>query len=180
MTVYRTDQGAQLARSVAERLRASADRGLLSAVVRLQNLIVTDIIPAEDPPPVDTRTYANAWLEKPVKIDGGYMLKNTMPYAAVIDGGARAENIKIGRAMIEALSEWAFRKGMVGRPRGPAARARAMADAVGVAWAIARSMQKRGIFNRDGKGLRISEKAAKLAPEIAREEIQREVSREFR
>jgi hypothetical protein len=181
MAVYRLDQGAQLAKSVGERVRAAADRGLLSAVTRLQEVIVTEIIPAEDPPPINTRAYATAWTDHPVKIAGGYMIKNSMPYAVIIDKGARAENIKVGRAMIDALTEWALMKGLAGRPRGQVQRAKATSVAAGIAWAIARSMQKKGIFNRGGeKGLRIAEKAAKLAPEIIREEVQREIAREFR
>jgi hypothetical protein len=91
-----------------------------------------------------------------------------MPYAAIIEYGARGENIKIGRKMIEALAAWAKRHGMVGPEPG---------DDTRVAWGIATNLAKRGIFN-EGKGLRILEKSLKKLQPILDEEYAREIKRE--
>lgn len=171
MTAFRVDRAAQVAEHVRAKIAAATDRGLLSAVKRVQALIVSEIIPAESPPPVDIGTYKAGWEQRPEKIEHGWMIKNTAPHAPIIENGARASRIKIGRAMIDALTEWVVRKGLVPKAK----KSGALSEASGIAWAIAKAMQKRGIFNRDGKGLRIAEKATKRAPDIVREEVAREL-----
>src|ERR1700677_3188412 len=107
-----------------------------------------------------------------------------MPYASVIENGAQAANVKIGRAMIDALAEWARRKGLNGHDPKGRSSPDAYAQARQIAWAIARAMQGtakvegKGIFNRNGEqGLGIARKAAKRVAEFVGEEVNREIKR---
>jgi hypothetical protein len=143
--------------------RQAGERAMLSTALRLVQIITTEIMPAEQRPPVDRGAYRAAWRAK--KIQGGAEIVNTLPYAAVIEYGAKAENVKVGRAMIEALTEWVRRKGLAGPEPGDASR---------MAWAIATNMQKHGIYN-GGKGLRILEQALKRLQPVLDEEYAREV-----
>jgi hypothetical protein len=177
MATFNISQKDAIVKHVSGAIERSAKRGMLSAALKIQAIIQTEIIPAEDPPPINTRAYAAAWGNPPVETDQGIDLVNTMPYASIIEGGARAENIKIGTAMIDALTSWVIMKGLVGRPRGAAGRQQAEQDARQIAWAIAVSMKKKGIFNRGGTGLRIAEKAAKRAPAIVAHEVAAEIKR---
>jgi hypothetical protein len=120
----------------------AATRGTAVAIVAK---ILNEVIPAEPRPPQDTGMYRAAWKHQ--SIEDGAVVYNSAPYAAIIEYGARAQNIKSGPAMRRALEEWVVRKGIANEK-----------DAPGVAWAIALSMTKKGIFN-GGKGLRILEKA---------------------
>lgn len=159
-------------------IEAASMRGFLSAAERTVEHITTVLIPGEDPPPVFMRAYAAGWHAE--KTSRGADVVNTVPYASVIEHGARPENIKIGKAMIDALTEWVIRKGLVGKPKRGEARGQQMVDARNVAWAIAMHMKKVGIFNRNGqKGLRIAERAHKKAIGFVREEVKREIEREF-
>lgn len=142
----------------------AAKRGALAAGIKVVNHIQTVVIPGEPVPPVDRGIYRASW--RATSAPYGADVANATSYAPIVEYGARAENIKPGRKMIDALSEWAHRKGIGDGSRN-------------IAWAIARSMQKRGIFNR-GKGLRILEKALRLAPQFLRDEIARELKKEFR
>jgi hypothetical protein len=165
---------AELQKWLEEGLRKGTARGLLSAAERTVSVITTEVIPGENPPPVDEGIYRSSWRAEPTP--EGADVVNGMPYASVIEYGARAENIKIGRAMIQALAAWALRKGFVARSGGDAAK-----GAESLAWAIAKSMQKRGIFNRDSnQGLRIGEKALAKAKAFVASEVAREVLRELR
>lgn len=160
-------------------------RGVLSAAIRLVQVIHTELIPAEDPPPIDQHFYEAGW--RYVETAKGADVFNDMPYASVIEYGARADQIKPGKRMIDALAEWVVRKGFTPKTEG---NIQATADidkaARGMAWAIAMSMMgfgdrgkypRRGIFNRDeGEGgLRIAEKAAARAEALIREEITAEI-----
>jgi hypothetical protein len=156
------------------KLKAAARKGLLSAGEKIVSHIKADVIPREPRMPVDKRTYENAWRAEPTEY--GALVRNDAPHAGPIEKGVRAANVKPGAALIKALTSWVLRKGLVGHPRGKIARAAADAQAKSIAWAIVRSMQKRGIFD-DGKGLRILEKAMKRAPQFVREEVKRELDR---
>ncbi len=146
--------------------------------MRVLQHITTVVIPAEPRQPVDRGAYRAAWKVK--KEPDGATITNTLPYAAVIEYGARAENIKIGRAMIDALAAWVLRKGLVGKGgRGKAAKASAQKEAVGMAWAIAKKMKKRGIYN-GGKGLRVLEKAMTIVKTAFADELKREIEREYK
>lgn len=141
-------------------------RALNASAMRVVQNITTVVIPAEPRPPIDRRLYAAGWRHKPAH-DGAF-IQNSVPWATIVEHGARAENIKIGRAMIDALAEWAIRKGIASRE-----------DARSVAWAVATAMKKKGIFD-EGKGLKILEKALKGLSRIYAEELKRELEREFR
>jgi hypothetical protein len=143
----------------------AAKAAMLSTALRIVQIITTEIIPAEPRPPVDRGAFRAGWKAK--AIEGGAEITNTMPYASIIEYGAKAENIKIGRKMIEALTEWVRRKGLAGPEPGDASR---------IAWAIAQSMAKRGIFN-EGQGLHVLDKAMKNAQKIIDEEYARELKR---
>lgn len=147
------------------KMHEAAKRSMLSAAIRIVQIITTEIMPAEVRPPIDRGAYRAAWRAK--QITGGAEITNSLPYASVIEYGAKGENIKIGRKMIEALAEWAKRKGMAGPEPG---------DATRIAWAIATAMTKRGIFN-EGQGLRVLEKALKRLQPILDEEYAREIKR---
>lgn len=153
-------------------------RGLLSAGYRLLGVIQNEILPQEKPPPVHTGAYRAAWRVAPT--EEGAEVTNDMPYASIIDGGARAENIKPGRKMIDALAEWARLKGLTGHAPGERSSAGAVAESRSIAWAIARSMQKKGIFNRDGqRGLGIAKKAVARLADFVEDEVRREVRRKM-
>ena len=145
-------------------IRAAALRGLLSAALRTKNHIVTEIIPQEPRVPEDRKTYTNAWQVE--KLPNGALVYNSAPHAPLIEYGVRAENVKIGRLMIEALTAWVARKGLASKGD----------EATSMAWAIAKSMQKKGIFN-GGKGLGIMKKAQRQIPDFIEEEIIREIGR---
>jgi hypothetical protein len=179
---FRLDEFDKVGQWLEEGIHGGVQRGLLSAGLRLLGVIQNELIPAEKPPPIFDGAYRAAWRVDTV--EGGVEVVNDMPYASVIERGARAENIKIGRAMIDALTEWARRKGLTGHAPGKRASPEARAQARQIAWAIARSMQGtdkvegKGIFNRDGEqGLHIARKAARRVADFVGEEIRREVKR---
>ncbi len=147
-------------------------RGIVSAAFRTLGVIVNELIPQEKFPPVFDGAYRAGWQ---VEItEKGADLFNTNPVAPMVEYGVRAENIKIGRTMITALTDFARRKLGAEKPEQ-------------VAWAIAMAMKgmgKRrsgfnpGIFNRDGKeGLRIGERAAARVKDFVQEEVTREYER---
>ena len=160
--------------AVREAVRRAGRLGTLSAAARLVQVIKSRLIPAEDPPPVDQRAYSNAWDFEPTAT--GARVYNDSPHAPVIEYGARAENVKVGRAMIDALAEWAVRKGLVGRGRGSIQARSAEQEAQSFAWAVATNMRKRGIFNRGSEGLGIARKASALAPALVEQEIRAELA----
>jgi hypothetical protein len=181
---FRLDEHREFAAWLDKGLRKSVNAGLLGAAHRVVEDIQTRVIPEENPQPVFDVHYRNAWHAEPQ--DGGADVVNDMPYAPVIEYGADAKNVKIGRAMIEALAEWARRKGLTGHAPGKRSSPEARADARKIAWAIARRMQGTadkpgtGIFNRHGqKGLRIAEKGLKRLPEFVRAEVADAIRRHF-
>lgn len=175
MQSFDISQRAELAKVVAAEVQKKARLGAYSAALRLLGHIKAVVIPATPSevtgahPPVDRGLYRAAWAT--TRTDGGGDVYNPLPYAPIIEWGARAANIKIGKVMIDALTEWVLRKGLVsGKSKDAASEAR------GVAFAIANAMRKRGIFD-GGKGLRVMERAMKKAPQFVREEIARELAR---
>lgn len=150
-------------------MREAAIRGLRSAAARGVQVIVTQIIPSRTPQPVDRSVYRAGWRAvASMGSEGGGRwnaadIYNAEPHAAHIEYGVRAANVKIGRVMIQALTAWVQRKGIA---KG--------AEAVGAAWAIAKAMQKRGIFGR-GLGI-LTELVEKRLPTIIKEEVERELA----
>ncbi len=148
------------------KLRAAGIRGLRSAGFRGVQDIVGRIIPSRSPQPVDRAIYRAAW--RVVDIDGGVAIENLSPHAVFIEEGVRAGNVKAGRAMIDALAAWAQRKGLA-----------TSGDAVKIAWAIAMSMKRRGIFGPRGLGI-LRELVNDRIDGFIREEVVREVEKELK
>lgn len=150
-------------------MREAALRGIWSAAARGLGIIQTQIIPARSPQPVDRGVYRAGWKWQPER--DGATIYNNEPHAPIVEYGARAENIKIGSAMIRALAEWVQRKGIA-----------TDGDPVRVAWAIARAMQRRGIFNRGSKrGLGVLKEFVEEHQErLVTEEVERELRRATR
>lgn len=155
-------------------IRKGAMNGLYSAALKMVNTIKTQTIPAQVPQPTDRGIYKAGW--KAERTPDGAMYYNPSPVAPIIEFGARAANVKVGRTMIDMLTEWVKRKGYA-----DGAGARSMA------WAIAHSMaaqytsngtqrtgRARGVFK--GTGLRIMEKANKHLAATLKEEVEREVA----
>lgn len=156
-------------RRLEGKMREAAERGLLSAAIRLQGHVVNVVIPAEKRVPVDRGVYRAGWRVR--KIPNGALLYNAVPHASIVEYGARASNIKVGRKMIDALTEWVRRKGIGGgTTKSGRPKKLSLDDARSVAWAIAMSMKKKGIFD-EGKGLRILEKANSMVARFVREEV---------
>ena len=154
---------------LGERHRRAALRGLLGAAQRTVEHVV-ELIAREPRVPVDRGIYRAGWRAR--ALPDGAMVSNDTPHAALIEDGVRGENVKPGRAMIDALAAWVARKGLTGGARGEERAAAARQ----IAWAIAKSMQAKGIFS-GGKGLQIFERARKRIPEFIDEEVMRELSR---
>ncbi|HOA00798.1 MAG TPA: hypothetical protein PKI27_00670 [Dermatophilaceae bacterium] len=166
MTTYtlRLDQVAGHFEKVQGDMRKAAMRGLLSAAQRTQQEIVLRIIPTRSPKPVDRAAsgYLGGWRARPT--EDGAVIENLETHAAFIEYGVK--NVKVGARMIRMLSEWAVRKGLA-----------TAEDAVAHAWAIARLMRNRGIFN-GGQGFGILKEATeKHVPRFVREEVARELQR---
>ncbi len=153
--------------------REAASAGLLAAAHRAVAYIVADVIPNTVPPPVDRGIYRAGWRAK--KFGTGAVVENVSPNAPFIEDGVRGSNVKIGRKMIAALAEWVRRKGIGGKTvTGRTGKSRfvkaSKVEATQIAWAIARSLQKQGIFNK-GKGLGVLKKASKKFPQFIDEEV---------
>lgn len=179
MPTYKIDSSEvdMLGRALGIDLTEIANRAILAAAQKVVQRATTVVIPAEPRPPVDRRIYAAGFKAKPLK--DGALVQNTAPHASIVEYGARAENIKIGRKMIDALAAWIIRKGIVQKGRGAKGKEEAEKKARQIAWAIALNMKAKGIFN-EGKGLRILEKALKGVDEDFSQELKREIGREFK
>ena len=185
MPTHRFDisQSEEVARFLGISIEKVGKRALLSTAIRMVQHITTVIIPREDPQPVDRAAYRAGWRAK--QTPDGAKVWNGLPYSSIIEWGARPEKIKISRLMIIMLAGWVLRKGFgLGAIEGKNAaqrKARRQIASTKIAWAIAMSMKKKGIFNRNGtKGLRVLEKALKMAPGAFAEELKREIEREYR
>jgi hypothetical protein len=150
-------------------LHRAAVRGIHSAGQRLVGH-VQEVIASEPRQPVDRAIYKDAWRSTP-EATGAYV-HNDSPHAVFIEDGVRGDHVKVGRKMVDALVEWVQRKGLTRdvpkESRSSAARQ--------IAWGIAKSMQKKGIFG-EGKGLHILEKALRMAPKFIEEEVRREIEK---
>jgi hypothetical protein len=159
------EAGDFFAKQVAKAIKVGAANGMFSAALRMVNIIQTQIIPAKIPEPTNRGVYKASWRAHRESTGVAYY-ENTSYHAPFIEYGVRASSVKVGRAMIEALTEWVRMKGLAS---GPAA--------IQMAWAIANRMRVRGIFN-NGNGLRIMETAnAEHLVRVIEEEVQREVDR---
>ncbi len=146
--------------------REAALKGLHSAAMRAVQIIQTEIIPSRVPQPVDRGLFRAGWRWKPEST--GALIYNVEPHAAFVEFGVRAGNVKIGKKMILALAEWAVRKKLAEPGK----------KAIAAAWAIAKTMQRRGIFK--GDGLRILEELVDVyLPDLVQEEIAAEIEFEL-
>lgn len=162
--------GPAAVRKLKGHLLKAAGVSLWSAAIRGVQVLQTQLIAAASPSPVDRGLYRAGWRVEPHmngQLIDGADIYNVEPYAAVIERGARPENIKVGGALINALAEWAKRKGLKGADDPKQTKQ--------IAWAIAMSMKRRGIFNRNGQqGLHLLEKLiTERMPALYREEFAR-------
>jgi hypothetical protein len=125
----------QMMEDLKAEIHQAAFRGLVMAGMRGFQILMTRIIPRRLPPPIDRGTYRAGWKYRVDSIS--FEIYNDEPHAVFIEEGVRGKNVKPGRAMIEALAAWAQRKGLASNPK----------EAHQVAFAIAMSMRKAGIFN---------------------------------
>lgn len=154
------DAAEEFGTKLPKRMKEAAVRGLISAAHRGVAVIKAELIPAAVPQPVDRGTYRAGW--NVIEIPGvGAVIHNSEPHAAHIEFGVRAASVKIGRAMIQALAEWAKRHGFEEPERA--------------AWAIAKRMQERGIWGQRGLGI-LTLLNDRLRREIIREEVTREMN----
>jgi hypothetical protein len=161
------DDAPQWIKRLGEEQHKAALRGVRSAGLRMVSHIQNVVIPGETRVPVDRGIYRGAWRAK--NVPDGSLVHNDSPHGGFIEDGVRGENVKIGRAMIDALVEWVRRHGLV-RDVPKAGRE---AAARGVAFAIARDMKRRGIFG--GSGLKILAKARTKAREFIEQEVTAEL-----
>ncbi len=155
-----------------EKAKKVFQKAAMSTGYRLVSHIVNIVIPSMRLPPVDRGAYRAGWRVKP--IPGGAYVYNAAPHANFIEKGVPPENVKIGKAMIDALTSWVIRKGIAKKKgKGSAAKAAQEQQARSIAWAIAMSMKKKGIFRAHGYG--ILKLAMQKIPLFIQEEIVREV-----
>lgn len=179
MTTYSLGQASAWLKHLSKNMEGAARRGLLSAAQRTVAHIQNEIIPATTPLPVARGVYRAGWRAEATA--NGAVIINDVPHAPMVENGVRAGNVKPGRAMIDALTEWVRMKGIGGKvvaSKGGRSRlVRATPDeARSIAWAVAMSMKKKGIFD-GGKGLGIMRRAAAQIPGFVRDEVRRELER---
>lgn len=160
--------------------RKAALRGIMSAASRLQEQIITDIIPKTKPVPVDRGIYRSGWRIEPR--ENGAALLNHVAWAPFIEFGVKPDQVKPGRAMIQALAEWVQRKG-IGSVTQTIKKGGTVLlqkvhkvrpiDALQIATAIALTMQKKGIHGKNGRG--ILKRVLKNAPKVIEDHVSREV-----
>lgn len=165
-TVIDLKDAARFFQVKTEQARKAAKRGLLSAALRSVQVIVSEIIPSRVPQPVDRGAFLAGW--RAVETPDGAEIFNSAYHAPFIEEGVRGSNVKPGRAMIQALAAWAQRKGMAKDP----------VEARSMAFAMSKTMQRLGIFNRGSKGLGIlRELNERRLNTIVREEVEREMGK---
>lgn len=158
--------------------KKQAIAGCRLAAVRCVATIQSVIIPSRKPQPVDRGIYRAGW--KVQSLPNGAAYYNDSPVAAIIEYGARAGNIKIGRKLLAALAEWVIRKGIVKRIKGDAQGTATQNAAWAMAWAIAKKAQAgAGFHNRfAGGGQQVMKDCnERFASDFMVEEINREMNR---
>lgn len=174
--VLKLSEVAGLQGLLSKAIRQGALNGLYSAAIRMVGEIQTVTIPQTVPEPSQRGLYKAGWKARQESDGASY--DNPVKYASIIEFGVRAASVKLGRKMIDALTEWVQIKGFASG-----------AQAKQMAWAIAHSMAAsikttkgaggvgggKGIFK--GTGLRIMERANKQLPQFIKEEVAREVER---
>lgn len=163
---------------LAKAIREGAIKGLYSAALRMVNEIQTQIIPQMIPSPVDRGVYKAGWRAE--QTDDGALYENTVRHAGFIEDGVKADSVKVGRAMIDNLAEWAARHGADDPIRAAFAIAISAAAQVRLTTRGGRPIVidggGRGFFNQ-GQGLRIMAKANERLAEVVKAEVAREVDK---
>jgi hypothetical protein len=172
--VYSLADAGLMLRDLHGEMLMAAKRGLLSAAHR-----TVSHVQAQSDLPFDRGVYRAGWRAKPDR--DGAIVENLAPHAPFIEFGVRGENVRISRAMIEKLAQWVRRKGIGGTvtksAKGKGFKKPSTVVATKIAWAIAISMKKKGIFNK-GKGLKILDKALKMhAAQFISEEVEKELAK---
>lgn len=161
------DAAQYMQNEVGKAIREGAKKGLYSAAIRMVGIIQSKIIPQTVPEPVARGVYKAGWKYEQIEEGAAYF--NTVPYAAMIEHGVRRERVHIGPNMIRALMDWVRLKGIASSPE----------EAHDKAWAVAKSLQKKGIFKM-GQGLKIMTRANdEELTRVLEEEVKREVDRAF-
>lgn len=172
MPKFDLKQASALKKHLDTRMQKAQLAAVQGAALQVVEDIQTRLIPGAKPPPVDRGVYRAGWRMRPKK--WGAEVANAVPHAGFIEHGVRGSNVKPGRKMIGALTAWVKRKGIAkGKGKGAAAAAR------GMAFAIANSMRKKGIFNR-GKGFSILARALLPVQRYIQRELKREMDKAFR
>lgn len=170
MSTIKIEDAPAWAQRHAKTMEEAALRGLRSAAQRIITKIQTDIIPntklsdGRVAPPVDRGQYRAGWRYRPIT-RGAMITHIDQKMAAIMEYGVRAENVKIGRKMIDALTTWVMRKSL----------ALDAIEAKQIAWAIAKTMKDKGM-----EGRKVLERAMAAAPDIVREEVNYELQRALR
>jgi hypothetical protein len=155
-------------KKLTKKMEKAALRGLLSTAMRLHQTIITQIIPARSPQPVDRGVFRAGWRAYLTTEMGKEcaVIENRELHAAFIEHGVRASNVKGGRRVREILAEWALRKHYVSNE----------IEAHSFAFNLLRKMKQRGVFN-GGQGFGILKEATEYyAPQFLPEEVAREMA----
>lgn len=175
MTTYSLREAAKIQGDMSKQVRQAGMRALQSAAYRVVER-VHGLIAAENPTPVDRGISRAGW--RVVKVENGYAVVNDVPHTAFMEHGVPGASVKISRKMIDALTEWVLRKGIVGGAAGGRKRSATKSQrkaARDAAWAIAVSLKKSGIF-KQGAGLKILERALKGIDRVIQGEFEREMA----
>jgi hypothetical protein len=137
---------------LGEKANAALDAGLLSAAMRAQSVVVTATTQKKK---VNTGFYRLAWKAERVSGASAVRVYNQAPYAGVIEYGRRP-----GARMppVEPLARWAQRKLALPYPQ-----------ARSIGFAIARSIQKKGIPASNVLGGAIPKLEKAFVQEVKRE-----------
>lgn len=162
---FTSQESAQFAKWLTKQSEGAVKQALYGTAMAIVSKILNEIIPAEPRQPVDIGSYRAGWKFK--RIPKGAMVYNSVPHAVFIEKGVRASNVKPGRAMREAITQWLIFKKIASLEEAPK-----------MAWAVMMNMKKKGIYN-EGKGLRILEKAMKSFPELLDREFKIAFRRAF-
>ena len=176
-------------KSIFKELFAGAlNSALLSAGYKVQQLIVSELIPQTTPTPVDRGFYRAAWRVRSGIEDGQTFAEivNDVKHALFIEYGVKSDRVRPGKAMHEALTEWVIRKGLsAGRQvmsDGSTRRKNKTTqnfEASSMAYAIMMKLKENGIFDH-GAGLKIAQRAKARVPSIVMEELRAAVKDHLR
>lgn len=171
-----------------ELFAGSLNSALLSAAYKVQQVIVSELIPQTTPTPVDRGFYRAAWRVRSGIEDGQTFAEivNDVKHALFIEYGVKSDRVRPGKAMHEALTEWVIRKGLAagrqvmsdGSTRKKNKTTESF-DAASMAYAIMMTLKKNGIFEQ-GEGLKIAKRAKERVPAIVMEELRAAVKDHLR